>query len=232
MAPILLVTRPVETARRFAQRIEDVYGTGFQTILSPALEIVQLDPEVPTECDHLILTSANGVRQAIRINIKVTGSVFCVGQRTADLAKSHFFSAIRAGSCAKELIERVSKQNIDGAILHLSGTHTRGDIVENLMKRGLKASRAIAYDQRLLTPTYDAKDALKGTLPIVLPLFSTRSAGLLAQCKVNAPVHVVAISEVVKASLPDAFRQSVKVADAPDEDHMVEATVKVLDRLI
>lgn len=231
MAPILLVTRPVETAQTFASKVANRYAKTFSTIFSPALEIVPLEPLLPQGYDHLILTSANGVRQAARLKVNVEGSVFCIGHRTTELAKAHSFSAIRAGNCAKELIESISNQTIDGSFLHLAGAHTRGEIVEKLSKSGLKASRVIAYDQRKLPPTFEAEEALKGTLPIVLPLFSPRSAGLLAQCKVRAPIHVVAMSEGVKSVLPRTLGWSMEVVNVPDEDHIVEATIEVLNRL-
>jgi len=232
MAPILLVTRPAETASGFARKVEDRNLGTFDTIYSPALEITELNPDLPKTCDNLILTSANGVRQAIRLKINVSGSVFCVGERTTEIAKLHYSSAIKAGNCAKELIDFVVAREISRSILHLSGQHTRGDIVENLVKAGCRARRVITYDQRKIAPTKEAQTALMGTIPVVLPLFSTRSAVLLAECTVNAPVHLVAISETVKAGLPKGFGDSIEVVNVPDEAHMVEAAARVLARLM
>lgn len=232
MAPLLLVTRPVETAKDFASKVLDRLSEPVEIIFSPALEIVPLNPEILETPDHLILTSANAVRQAVRLNIKVNGRVLCIGDRTTELSKTLGFSAEKSGNCAAELIETVLDEAIEGRILHLSGAHTRGDIVETLAKNGRNAKRTIAYDQRRVELNSDALRALKGTNNVVLPLFSPRSAGQFTQSESFAPLHIVAMSDAVKGSLPSKMRQRVEVVKIPDEGHMVEATVRMLKQLM
>jgi len=232
MAPLLLVTRPVETAKDFASKVLNRLSQPVEVIFSPALEIVPLNPEILVTPDHLILTSANAVRQAVRLNIKVNGRVWCIGNRTTTLSKTLGFSASQAGNCATELIETVLADAVEGRILHLSGVHTRGDIVETLAKNGRIAERTIAYDQRRVELNSDALRALKGTNNVVLPLFSPRSAGQFTLSESNAPLHIVAMSDAVRGSLPSNVRQRVEVVKSPDEGQMVDATVRMLEQLM
>lgn len=232
MTPVLLVTRPVETAKNFAKAVSDQLEISIPIIFSPALEIVPASiPEVGP-IDHLIATSTNGLRQASRLNVSVRHTTWCVGRKTTEFANALGLNARFAGENVEELLVLLSKESPKGTMVHLSGTHVRGDIAGELEKMGMNARRIIAYDQKLNSPTNEAINALSGKFPVVWPVFSPRSASHLRATVITAPMQVIAISAVVKGEVLRFANVEVAVATQPDEIRMVDATVRVLDKLI
>ena len=94
---------------------------------------------------------------------------------------------------------------------------------------GLRASEAVLYDQSA-QPLGDAALALmEGTAPVVVPLFSPRSAELVfAGCAPRAPLRIVAISQAVAERVPAEHSGHLYVADRPDEAAMLDAVARAL----
>lgn len=232
MSPILIVTRPIATAQRFVAKVTDAAGFEPNVLLSPALSIVPLEVDLPKGAiDHLILTSANGALQAKRNGVPGDTTAWCVGQSTTEVANELGFAASFAGETADDLVATLLNAAPKGRMLHVSGVHTRGNVVQRLTQAGLTARRIAAYDQIEIEPTKDTLDAFAGRHPVVLPLFSPRSAGLLAGRSVAAPVHLVVMSAAVKAALSGEFGVNCHIVEHPTEEEMVKMTAKVLKQL-
>ncbi len=232
MTPILIVTRPKSAAQTFADQVLERLSDPVSVIYSPALEIIPLDPVLPFDPNHIIFTSSNGLRHAARLGISKSTPIWCVGNRTTDLAKSHGYNARFAGESAEALVETMVLQRPNGSILHLSGKHTRGNVVQKLRTAGLVAEQLELYDQRLLPPSEKANKAFAGTQPVVLPLFSPRSTGLLAQTSVTAPLHLVFMSAAVAEAATTTRAVTKTVVSAPDEAQMITATAATLVTLL
>lgn len=80
--------------------------------------------------------------------------------------------------------------------MHLHGEHTRGDVAARLRAAGLAVEARMVYRQVELPLSDTAHALLQGEAPVILPLFSPRSARLLAgQIEPpRAPCRIVAIS--------------------------------------
>ena len=229
--PILMVTRPIESAQGFVKAVKSQAKSPFQTVNSPALRIDPIDVPEIGQVDTLVLTSSNGVKRAAEIGLCPV-ECFCVGEKTTKLAQNLGLGAKLAGHDAEALVQTLMEVRPSGQIVHLSGQHTRGAVVERLKSVGLNARRVIAYHQKILEPTAEAKGAFMGTIPVVLPMFSPRSAALVIKQPINAPLHVIAMSDAVREVLPQGFGSTIKVVDHPDEDHMVSSTAQVLSEIV
>ena len=221
---ILLLTRPRLDSERFLDAVTNDYGP-IKSVISPVMEIIPLNVSLPA-FDDVILTSANGARQARRLGVAPGTRAWCVGDRTAQVAKQAGLEPISAGKDADALVDLIASQST-GRLCHLRGTHARGDIAQRLTQLGKHCAEAICYDQRACPPDPDALSAVSGTEPVVLPLFSPRSAVLIPAI-VNAPVHAIAMSHAVAAELADLGVDTVVVADRPNFDSMVAATCRRL----
>jgi len=225
---ILVLTRPQADSERFLAAVEAEFGP-VKAVISPVIEVVSLAAEIPTY-DEVILTSANGVAEAARLGVKAGTPAWCVGQRTAKLAREAGLEPISADGNADDLVDLILSQSA-GTLCHIRGVHTRGQVAARLIAQGRVCKEVIAYDQRDIPPTQAALDVLAGTDPIVLPLFSPRSA-LLIPAVEQAPVHVIAMSQAVAAEVADLGADTVTVAESPNFEAMLAATCRRLDSLL
>lgn len=212
--PSLLLTRPREASRAFADRLRQHVQLG-KTEISPLFQIVPRPVEVAlSRYAAVILTSAH----AVVPQLDPAGTkAFCIGERTTKRARDAGFRAENAGATADELVAHLLHRPPGGPLLHLRGKHTRGNVAQRLTQAGLVVDRTIVYDQPACDLSPAARALLDGECPVILPLFSPRSAALLsAQARGAAPRWVVAMSEAVaKASNPlDPDR--LVVAQRPD----------------
>lgn len=228
--PVLLVTRPTGAADKF---LNDVMATSDvipDIVMSPALSIRPINVDLHLKLDEgLIFTSKNGVDQAHRLGVAQKRTAYCVGQATTNYACELGFDAVFGGETANALEQFIMHQEHKGPFVHISGKHVRGDIVGNLRRAGMKARRCVAYDQISLPLTDQAKRALTGSQPVVLPLFSPRSAALLAGMNITAPLYLILISDAVKMEIEADLTAIIRVAPQPDAENMVKETVNALN---
>jgi len=230
MAPKLIITRPMDEGRAFANRVEAAMGRKITVIQSPAFRINPLNADLP-KTDAVVFTSPNGVAQAERLGVKPGTKAFCVGDRTAQAAQLAGYQALSAGGDADALVTLITQIAPGGALLHLAGTHTRGNLSQRLCALGFDCAYRAVYEQVPLPPSDDLIAALAGNAPLVSPVFSPRSAAPLAMTNRTAPLHGVAISPAVAAVLVDLSADTVTTARQPDEPSMVRATCDVVLRL-
>lgn len=165
----------------------------------------------------LILTSENAVRFAPRAAIPA----YCVGPRTATASRAAGFVAEILGPDADGLVRKLADRRPSGRLLHLHGTHTRGDVARRLRAAGISIDAIAVYDQRSVAP--DA--ALTGALAqpnLIVPLFSPRSAALFAQAarELRPDTQILALSQAVADALPEGMRVQTHVVPAPNGTEM------------
>ena len=182
--PILL-TRAAAASERFAVALRESFGAGARVVISPLMCPVYLTPTLPPgPFDAVILTSETGAEAARRISAEgadLPRQAFCVGDRTARVAAAAGFHPQSAQGDADALVRVIVTAMRRGRLLHLRGHDSRGDVVQRLRTAGLEAQEAVVYDQMPCDLTFEAKAMLAAPEPVVLPLFSPRSADLVAQ---------------------------------------------------
>jgi uroporphyrinogen-III synthase len=227
--PLILLTRPAAQAERFAGLCRAEFGAKADILIAPMQEIVLLDlPAIPPEAS-LIFTSENGVRAFAAGGGGAGHTAYCVGDRTARVAAEAGLKALSAGGAAGDLVELIRRDAPDGPLIHLHGTHVRGEIAERLGTAGFNVVGHVAYDQRSLSLTEEARRALTGPRRVIVPLFSPRSVALFAaELPDGATAEPICISVATKAALPLALQSGACVADAPTGAAMLKALARQL----
>ncbi len=226
----LLLTRPMPASRRFLAACEAAQGTPVPAILSPVMAIRPVPVHIRHRPAALLLTSENGAEMAGYLSLEGL-TAWCVGPRTAEAGRERGLQAVEAGPDVEGLLAALLAIRPRGPLLHLRGEHARGDLVSRLKQAGIDASEVVAYRQEDVGPSPEARKALDGPAPLVTPLFSPRSAMLLAAWAPRAAVHAVAMSEAVAMAARALRPVSLAVAARPDGRAMVEATLGRINQL-
>ena len=209
--PILLMTRPGDDSQRTAVRI------GADVIVAPILQIVPVDHDgaALAQAPGLVFTSAHAVASAGPGRGR---PAICVGERTGQVARDAGFAVIQGAGTADSLVPLIAASPVP--LVHPHGRH---------LAQRLAVPGVVVYDQRPQPLTARARAALMGARPVVVPVYSPRSARLLAgmAAGARAPLWLVAISDAAAAAwtAPAARRA---VADKPSGRAMDAAIREML----
>lgn len=229
--PILLMTRPKTASEGFVALLHDHGMRDCDVVVSPLLGI-QPAGALPVLDGQEILafTSAHGVAAYLSLGGKPGAKAYAVGQATAEAARRAGLEVTVCGGDADALVADILAQDPEGEVIHLRGSHGRGNVAARLRAQGILADEAVIYDQPAQPLTDSARSALSGTRPVVAPLFSPRSGALMARARgqTKAPLLVAAMSEAVAKEVAPLHSHAVRVAERPDADSM---SVCVLDLL-
>lgn len=179
--------------------------------------------------DTAIFSSSNGVAHA---PAGLGRSAYCVGEATTSAALAKGWRAEMRGTTADSLVASLIQNPPHGRMVHMSGTHTRGDIAARLEAHGMQVETVAVYDQVAQKLSTEALALLASAHPVIVPLFSPRTAKLFS-CEAHgcANVHVIAFSKAVAQSLDRASYATVALSSAPDSTAMQAAIASVLSDL-
>jgi len=212
--PCLLLTRPEERSRHFAAACADL---PLRIVIAPLQRIVPVphDPAPLEAAETLVLTSVEAVPFAGPGRGRLA---FCVGPATAAAARAAGFAVAVSATGEAEGLAAI----IDRPALHPHGRH---------LARDLGVEGVVVYDQVAQPLPPAGRAVLEGDAPVVLPLFSPRSARLAAEAarEARAPLHPIAIS----ANAADAWAQTRAevplVAETPDAEGILAALHRWLE---
>ncbi|MAU52952.1 MAG: hypothetical protein CMN17_11415 [Roseovarius sp.] len=214
----LLITRPEPEASRMADRLRPAMP-GVRVLVSPLMEIV-FGGTLPdlTGREVLVFTSRHGVEGFCRLSPRRDLRAYAVGEATAEAARARGFDACPAGGDAAALLALIGRDGTTGPFLHPRGAHVAADIAGTLRARGHDAAEAVVYTQEARPLSSEARAALAGHAPVILPLLSPRSGRLFfAEAgPVRAPLLVAALSRNVAATVPEGAARRLSVAKNPD----------------
>lgn len=184
LTPTLLLTRPPADSRRLAALLPQI-----PSVIAPILQIVPVPHDAArlAEAEGLVFTSGHAVAAA---GAGRGRPAFCVGPRTATLARNAGFEVIEGAGTSDQLRGLIAASGL--RLLHPHGRH----VASPLPVEGI-----VVYDQIAQPLTPAATELLAGRGPVVLPLASPRSARLLSQaaCNAGAPLWLAAISPAAMA---------------------------------
>ena len=224
MQRTIILSRPAWLSEKFARQLTPVDGG---VILSPVMAIVpELIQARIDDAAILILTSQNAVRAASDA-IELKGRrAYAAGQATADMAREAGLDLIATSDDAQTLVARIIAERPNGKLIHIRGRHVSVDVASSLKNAGLEADYDIRYGQDRLPLTPAALGALGCGGDVILPLFSPRSARILAaqlaEGTLRAAVHLVSISAAVNAAWSKPAPASRSIAASPDADAMIK----------
>jgi len=222
--PHLLMTRPRAASERFVTDLESLRVPVGKVVISPAISIQFLSPGSDVAgYQAIIATSPNGLAD-------ITGApgqtAWCVGEGTAQAAERAGFATVRVGETAEDLIPLIAAERPSGRILYLRGRNVSAEIGRRLEDAGIDVAERVVYDQPEGRPTPEAMELLGGRDAVVAPLFSARTARIVAgwTSGADAPIHAVAMSEAVA----QAWGKEASVAHRPTLKAMVAAVAAAL----
>lgn len=225
---ILLLTRPAAASARTAAEVARLCP-GVRIVLSPVMEIVPLPVELDVVPGGLILTSENGAEVAGGLRLPPGMRAWCVGGRTAEVARAAGFDAVSAEGDAEALLALILSRGEEGPLLHLRGEHARGDIAPRLRAAGRAAREAVVYRQEERRLNTEALAVLGGGERVVLPLYSPRSAAIIVeQGPFAAPLSIIAISRAAGRAAEGLGAKDISLIDKPDGQYMLSAIVDSL----
>jgi uroporphyrinogen-III synthase len=228
--PTLLMTRPAAASQATLRHWADILPADWTILVSPLMEIAPI-ANVPdlSGARGVIFTSAQGVEcggPASEI------PAYCVGPRTAAVARDAGWIVARVAPDAETLLGVLLADPPPGPLVHIAGRHRRGAVAERLGEAGLPMRVVEVYDQRPLPLTPEAERALRGSAPVIVPLFSPRSARRFSDLAPSgAPLHVIAMSDAVLAETTGLGAVSRTVAPHPDGAGMISALSGLVRRV-
>jgi uroporphyrinogen-III synthase len=225
---VLLLTRPRDSAERFAARLSQLALQDVSLCYSPLLEIVSTG-EAPniSQFDGVIFTSARAIECAPVLS---RGVAFCVGEQTARTATGAGWQVKLVAQTADELVTAIRKAGVKGRFVHLAGAHRRGQIAARLTRSGMQVDVITLYEQHLRPLSDAAREVLAGEVPVIVPLFSPRTAAQFGdQAQDLTRVSVAAISPAVAEAIQGKSPKALHIAEAPTGEEMAR-TVEMLLR--
>lgn len=223
MSSTILITRPEPGAQDFADALRVHLGGGIPIILSPMQQNVSSGalPDLD-KFSGLVFTSRTAVQVFAGLTDRRDLPAYCVGDATAAAAQAAGLKAQSASGDADALVDMLRTGNVKGPLLHLRGTHSRGEVAIRL-----GASQAIIYSQKPQSLTAEAQAALSRESPVILPLFSPRSAQLFFSGALpHAPLFVAVISEATAQMVPPGAARRMVLAERPDARAMLRAVLQ------
>lgn len=223
MPPTILITRPEPAGSAFARAVRARIGRAAAVERSPLMRILfeEAAPDL-AGIAALIFTSRNGVAAFARLGPRRDIPCFAVGEATARAAREAGFDTVSAGGDARALVDLVRARAEPGRYLHIRGQHAAGDVAQTLTAAGIDTREAVLYRQEALPLSPRAQDLLSGAAPVIVPLFSPRTARLFfQQAGAGAPLLVAAISRNVAAEVPAGKAVKLLVASQPDAAGMM-----------
>lgn len=236
--PTVLLTRPAAQSQRFAAALADRFGADFRVVIAPLMAPRFLSPALPTKATALILTSETGAEAARRMKDKLPhlaeNLAYCTGDRTAAAAEAAGFRAISAQGDAEALIALILSQRKTAGeelpLLHLRGEDSRGNVAARLLAAGVACTEVVVYRQEEQPLSPEALALLAQPAPLIVPLFSPRSARLFAAAAraAAAPLSLAAISPAAAAMAEALAPARLITAARPDAAAMLDAVTLLI----
>ena len=221
--PTILLTRPLAQSQRFADQIGGA-------LISPLMRPEFLSPMLPSgDFTAIALTSETGAEAAGRISaagIALPKRAFCVGNRTAEAARAAGFDASSAAGAADDLLAHIISAALVGRLLLLRGQDSVGDLEQRLISARIETVSQIIYRQIGQSLSDEAIAVLQAPSPVILPIFSPRSARIFAaelrRVAAKAPIWLAALSPAVAEAFnfPTVYTE---IATRPDSAAMLQA---------
>jgi uroporphyrinogen-III synthase len=229
--PVLL-TRPRAQGEGFAGQLTRRFGPRVLPIIAPLMAPAYLSPPIPPgPFGAVVFTSAHGVEGALRLGLPLPPRAYCVGRSTAAAAQAAGLTALSANGTAGDLVKLVRSDPPNGRLLYIRGVDTSGDIAKDLNSLDIPTVSLQVYVQEPIPFEGESLALFAQGAPLILPLFSPRSAHLFRQAMPadsRADLRIVAISDAVAKAAAAIPHSAMVVARNPDAGGMLEGVETLL----
>lgn len=227
--PVLLLTRPAPLAQGFVDRLAPGLRARLQIVLSPMMELVPVGtgPDL-AGIAGVVFTSQNAVPLA---GAGRGRPAYCVGPATAEAAAAAGWRVALTAPDAARLVPALIEMAPPAPLVHLAGAQRRAEIGALLTEAGLPCGTQTLYRQDLRPLSVEGRAVWDGADPVIVALFSPRSARHFAQQAGHRDgARYVVISAAVAAELPRHSDGAVEIAPTPDGAGMVQALQTLVGR--
>lgn len=228
--PTLLLTRPETSSRRFLREVRQALGAQWRAVISPLMETRFFDAALP---DHavIVFTSETAIRAVERLSDERSATAWCVGPRTERAARNAGYRTMSGPGAARELAAAIVAAKPRGTVFCPVATDQAFDMAKALEHAGIDTISACLYTQVPQPPNAEALALLAAPEPVILPLFSARSAELAVAAFADhtAPLRVAAISAEVARRAQGLRPERTAVAPSPDAAGLIFALAALVD---
>ena len=228
---ILLLTRPLGGNERFCLKIKHLLYSC--EILDNPIQKIDFLPSLSkvNKNSVLIFTSANGLRAAKKHNL-INKKCFVDGASTKKIAVSFGYDVLGVSKDQENLLKLIKSKKPTESMVHIRGKHTVGNLSDALKRSQFSCLDIIGYNQEPLKIKKQNLQKIHSGRPVILPIFSSRSAELLQSNLDLTGFNVIAISEAVAKIVTGVELGELVISKKPDLKSMQEATLAILRRLI
>jgi len=223
---LILLTRPLEGSKRFAEALTKASGADLNVAIAPLMAIEYLNDPIGNDFDVAVFTSTHGVSGFARGARGAGRTAFCVGDRTAECAENAGFAAVSAKGGAVALIALIQKHRPPGRIRHFRGQQIHQSIVGSLSDFEIPVTEQIIYRQ--IQQNFDESTLylLANAADIKVPLFSRESAQQFDRQEiVGTTCDIFCISQATLSGLsPEKYRKTTVIPD-PTQNSMIKAVL-------
>ncbi|MAT88894.1 MAG: hypothetical protein CL532_10190 [Aestuariivita sp.] len=226
-AAMILLTRPQSGSERFCAILRNHIPEA-EILISPLIDIEYIcEPPRLSDYGGLVFTSFHGVGLFKNHNVPKNMPCFAVGPRTAEAASDAGFLVKASDGDAAALVKMILSYPYLGKLLHVRGEHSRGDVAKILSENGRLCESIVVYKQTAKPLSSHVIQYITERKPLILPLFSPRTAILLLEQIIPAPgSHIVAMSKSIAEPFYKFNQLRVTVVDFPRSDEMLTAVCK------
>tara|TARA_A100001037_G_C15119685_1_gene623183 strand:+ start:1321 stop:2067 length:747 start_codon:yes stop_codon:yes gene_type:complete len=236
----ILVTRHALAAEKLKKILR---ADGFDVQCEPLLEIKFDIKTFSLEgVQALVVTSSSGVVALAGGTHNRELPVFAVGNATAAALNIEGFKDVRTASgnsatLTKLILDVLSPA--EGSLVHVTGQHVAGDLLETLLAKGFSIRRVVSY--RAETPndlSADAKKSLRKHKIDVVLFFSPRTATIFAnlvekaRLKDNiAMLSAACLSEEVARPIRNLGWHKIVVAKTSEQQALVQKLYELREEI-
>lgn len=227
--PVLLLTRPEPASRRFLQELEKAAGSDLAAVISPLMQTRFFDAGLP-DAAEIVFTSEMAVFAVARLTASRSARAWCVGGRTEAAARAAGFRTVTGPGTAAGLAAALAKCRPGRQVFCPRARQQSFDMAAALKLAGIDTISVTVYEQVPDRPTAEALASLNRSAPVLLPLFSRRSAHLACAAFPDhrAPLLIAALSDQVAAAAECLNPARIAVAKTPASAAMVDVVLKLL----
>lgn len=228
----VLVTRPRAQGESFARQLIQRFSNKVRPVIAPLMAPEYLSPPVPPgPFAAVVFTSAHGVEGALRLGLPLPPLAYCVGRSTAAAASAAGLDARSADGNAEDLVAAIERDPPNGRLLYIRGVDTSGDIGKALNSKEISTVSLQVYLQKAIPFEGESLLVLRQTSPLIVPLFSPRSADLFRQAMPadsTAQLRIAAISDAVAQAAARIPHTRLVTATRPDAGGVLDAVESLL----
>jgi uroporphyrinogen-III synthase len=212
----VLITRPEREATTLATALAQ---RGHVPVIAPLfrLEILHPPPAFATdlsECQAVLLSSANGARALAEASEQRGKPILAVGDTTASTAEGLGFVSVVSAAGDGQALAELARTRLDpkaGPLLHVSGVDIAQDFAAALAPEGFEVRRVALYEAREEAVLPDsARAAIEARALDAAMFFSPRASDLFARLVQEAGLST-SLSTVTAIAISPAALQPLSV---------------------